>query len=552
MTPKQQLTAWTLFAGAVACGAPGERGQAIAMGADGVGDATGSGPPGAATDGGPETSSAGASTGAPATDGDSTGGGSDEGDPVEPEGPHGPDCDPAPAGVLTAFPCAEGFGALATGGRGGDVFHVTTLSDAGAGSLREGITTADGPRTIVFETGGEIRLESPLVIDRDNLTIAGQTAPGDGITIRDRSVEVRNAEDIVVRFVRIRRGNADILAGGTPSGSAGLDTVSIDDSRNVIFDHVSLSWSCDEVFGVVQNEGVTLQRLIVSEPLGGEGLHPYSDNHAYGLNDSASTLSVHHTLIANYVMRGPQFEANDASNGQGYDVQMEAVNNVMYDYERSGSRYTSGIEDNAAAASAIEFLFHFRANTFIRDPAQGPGPEIRTITKHGVTDQVRVHVQGNIGPNRPADDGDEWAIVWTGLSADEVITSADSDLRAQMADAPLFLAPVPVSEDTAAASYERVLEGAGASKIRDAVDARIVDDVVSRQYADPLFSPEDVGGFPPLQPGAPVADVDRDGMADAWERAHGLDPSDPDDRNDDRNGDGWTNLEEYLEFAAFG
>lgn len=488
-------------------------------------------------------------TGASEDDGDEpdeTETGTDPGD-----APAWVECAEPPAGILPAFPCAEGFGAVATGGRGGDVFHVTSLANDGPGTLREGIDSAGGPRTIVFETGGEIRLTSPLVIDNQGLTIAGQTAPGDGITIRDRSVDIRNASDIVIRFLRIRRGSADVLAGGTPSGSAGLDTVSIDDSRNVIFDHVSLSWSCDEVFGIVQNENVTLQWLIVSEPLGGDGLHPYGENHAYGLNDSATTLSIHHTLVSNYVMRGPQFEANDASNGQGFDVQMESVNNVMFGYERSGSRYTTGIEDNPSAASDVEFMFHFRGNFYLRDPSSSNRPEIEAVTKHGTSDQVKVHVGGNIGPNRSRDGQSDWGMVWTGLDSEDRIENASSAVRDQMADAPLFSPPVPVSEQSALEAYNDVVAGAGASKLRDPVDERVVGDVVDRNFTDTLYSPDDVGGFPALATGTAVTDVDRDGMADAWEDEHGLDPSDPADRNDDRNADGWTNLEEYLEYAAW-
>ncbi|MBW2458944.1 MAG: hypothetical protein JRI68_30880, partial [Deltaproteobacteria bacterium] len=207
-------------------------------------------------------------------------------------------------GPLRAFPGAEGFAADAKGGRGGDVYHVTTLADAGPGSLRAGIETANGPRTIVFETGGEIRLESRIVIHQSFITIAGQTAPGDGITIRDRSVDIQGASDIVIRFLRIRRGDIDVRANGKPTTSVGYDTMSIDDSRNVILDHLSLSWSCDEILGIVQNENVTIQWSLITEPLGDVDLHPYSDHHAYGLNTSANTLSLHHSLVANYVMRG--------------------------------------------------------------------------------------------------------------------------------------------------------------------------------------------------------------------------------------------------------
>lgn len=453
-------------------------------------------------------------------------------------------CQAPPTREPLAFPCAEGFGARARGGRGGDVYHVTTLADSGAGSLRQGITSASGPRTIVFDVGGTIQLRSTLVIDGDFLTIAGQTAPGDGITLRDYSVDLRGASHIVVRYLRLRRGDVRVRAAGDPRGSAGLDTVSIDDSHDIIFDHVSASWSCDEIFGVVQNRGVTIQWSIVSEPLGDPPLHPYGDNHAFGLNTSANTLSFHHSLVANYVMRGPQFEANDATNGQGYDVWMEAVNNVLFDYKNSGSRYTTGIEDNASAASRVDFRFHFLGNTYLRRARSNGPPEIDAETRHGVSSQVRVHVAGNVGPSRPNDTGDEWAVVY---ADDAPIARASASIRRQMSNTPLFATPVPVTPRRAAEAYALVLAHAGASRVRDAVDERVLADVRSRTYRDYLRSQDEVGGWPRLAPGTAPADGDRDGMPDAWERAHGLDPASPGDRNDDADGDGYTNLEAYLD-----
>ena len=448
-------------------------------------------------------------------------------------------------GPLRAFPGAEGFGADTKGGRGGDVYHVTTLADSGKGSLRDGISSATGPRTIVFEVGGEIKLKSRLIINKNNLTIAGQTAPGDGITIRDRSVDIAKANHIVIRHLRMRRGDIDILASGKPTGSVGLDTVSIDDSKNVILDHVSVSWSCDELFGIVQNENVTIQWALMAEPLGDPKLHPYGDEHAYGLNTSANTLSLHHSLLVNYVMRGPQFEANDASNSQGYHVQMEAVNNVFFDYERSGSRYTTGIETNPSAASNIDFFFHFRKNYYLNPNASRA--EIHAELKHGVSSRVKVHVAGNIGPNRPTDTGNEWSIVWTSnADPSDVIANAASNVKAQMANGPLFAPPVPVTEQAAKDAYFAILERAGAWKKRDAVDKRVVQNVVDRKWSSYLHSQSTVGGFPPFQWGTAAAGVARDGMADSGELAEGLNPADPNDRNGDADKDGYTNLEEYL------
>lgn len=444
---------------------------------------------------------------------------------------------------LPAFPGAEGFGAYSSGGRGGDVYHVTTLEDSGTGSLREGVETAAGPRTIVFDISGTIILKSILWIKNSNLTIAGQTAPGDGICIRDYSVNIKKANDIIVRYLRIRLGDIQTLANGKPTSSTGLDVVSIDDSKNIIFDHCSLSWSCDEIFGIVQNENITIQWCLIAEPLGDPLLHPYGNSHAYGLNNSANTLSVHHCLISNYVMRGPEFEPNDAVNDQGYQVQMEAVNNVMFDYKKSGSRYKTGIEDNPEAASEISFQFHFLNNYYIRK-YNDDAPEIHAVTKHGVTDQLKIFVAGNIGPNRITNDLNPWKSVWVENGPN--ILMADSSIQAQMASELLFSSPVPITLQPADEAYASILQDVGCGISRDSVDLRILNDVKNRKFSDYLHSQETVGGWPVLNTKTAPLDTDQDGMPDWWEDELELDKFEPADRNYDKNMDGYTNLESYL------
>ncbi len=453
---------------------------------------------------------------------------------------------PPPPPSRLAFPGAEGFGAFAAGGRGGDVYYVTNLNDSGAGSLRNGITTANGPRTIVFGVSGNILLQSILYLDRPNITIAGQTAPGDGICLRDYSLNIRNTHDIVVRGLRLRRGDVIVRATGQPSGSTGLDTVSIDDSSNVIFDHCSLSWSCDEIFGIVQNQNVTVQWCIVSEPLGDPNglIHPYGTNHAYGMNCSATTLSVHHNLIAKYIIRGPQFEANDAVSGQGYEVWMEAVNNVLFDYRNSGSRYRTGVEEGAGN---VPFRFHFLNNLYIRNPSRTGAQEIEALTNFGVTNTVKVHVAGNIGPNRLNDTLDQWSLVKLD-SGDTPIRSAPADIQAQMSDVPLFTVPAPVSLQSASNGFKQVISLAGYSNVRDAVDLRVINDVLQRRYTNSLTSQTEVGGWPALNTYNVPRDTDRDGMPDYWETALGMNPSVA--NHNHTNSDGYTDLEQYLNWLA--
>ncbi len=446
---------------------------------------------------------------------------------------------------IPAFPGAEGFGAYATGGRGGDVYYVMNLNDSGPGSLRQGISSALGPRTIVFAVSGNIALQSILYLDKPNITIAGQTAPGDGICIKDYSLDVRNTHDIVVRCLRLRRGDVLVRAGGKPTGSTGLDTVSIDDSSNVIFDHCSLSWSCDEIFGIVQNQNVTVQWCIASEPLGDPNalIHPYGTNHAYGMNCSATTLSIHHNLIAKYVMRGPQFEANDAVNGQGYEVLKEAVNNVLFDYWNSGSRYRTGVEEGAGN---IPFRFHFIKNFYIRNSSRSTARDIEADRNYGVTNTVKVHVSGNIGPNRPNDTMDEWSLVM--LSDRTPIRSAPADIQAQMSDVPLFTPPVPVTTQSASNAYKRVISLAGYNNVRDAVDSRIISNLVRRTFTSYPHSQSEVGGWPALNTYNVPSDLDRDGMPDYWELSVGSNPQVA--NNNHMNSDRYTDLEHYLHWLA--
>jgi hypothetical protein len=319
--------------------------------------------------------------------------------------------------------------------------------------------------------------------------------------LRDYGLSINDTHDVIVRHLRLRRGDRATLAEvekkklERPHGSSGLDTASANRSRNIIFDHCSLSWSCDEIFGIVGCENVTIQWCIISEPLANPKLHPYGDRHAFALNLSASTLSLHHCLIAHYVMRGPQFEANDVRKGQGYDVQMEAINNVMFDYERSGSRYTTGIENDPEDAEGVAFRFQFINNLYVNEDASRP--QIEAVTRHGVTDQLRVYIAGNIGPQRPTEDLDALAGVF--IDKETPIERAERSIRRQIVDKPLFAAPTPVTIESAEAAFQHVVKEAGCGPDRDAVDNRILKDVARRRFGHIVKSQDDVAGWPELK-----------------------------------------------------
>lgn len=399
---------------------------------------------------------------------------------------------------------AEGFGAVARGGTGGAVLRVNTLADdprdPRPGSLRWAVAQP-GPRIVRFDVAGNIRLKAPLIVSEPFLTLDGSDAPGAGICLCDHCFWCRRTHDVVVRYLRFRLGDVEVLkaveaAGLTrPRNSNDLDCVSLDDSKNLIFDHCSLSWSCDEVFGIVRCENVTIQWCLIAEPLANPRVHPYGDRHAFGLNLSANTLSVHHCLIANYVMRGPQFEANDVRLGMGYDVKMEAINNVLFDYERSGSRYTTGIEDHPEQAVGKKFEFQFVNNLYLNP--NGDKPEIEATVKHGVSDQVRVYVSGNQGPHWTSATADSLAGVF--IDGKRPLSAAPADVRAQFSTRPLFAAPVPVTTLGPEDAYRQVLDQAGCSRVRDSVDRRVLADVLARHFGKVLKSQAEVGGWPDLR-----------------------------------------------------
>ena len=245
------------------------------------------------------------------------------------------------ASAAPAFPGAVGFGATATGGRGGDVYHVTHLGDAGPGSLRDAIATASGPRTIVFEVSGVIDLASPLSLSASNLTLAGQTSPG-GIATRGYPVLVSGVQDVVIRYMRFRTGDINAAAvGGKPSqgngdlvGDAG-DSLTISFAERVIVDHVSTSWGMDETLSVTLSSDVTVQHCIVSESLDDsyhtEGEHGYGSlvrGLGLGGYSFVGNLYSHHRLRSPAVGGEQSPEPGEPRAG----LDFEFVNNVVYDW----------------------------------------------------------------------------------------------------------------------------------------------------------------------------------------------------------------------------
>lgn len=443
--------------------------------------------------------------------------------------------------ALEAREAPRGFGEKSRGGAGGRVIHVTRLDDHAksppVGSFRWAVMQK-GPRIVKFAIAGNIELRDRIVIREPRITIDGSDAPALGVCLKGGSLEFRDTHDIIVRHIRVRLGDGPGLRANRlplrwrPANSRGLDCINLLECDRVLIEHCSLSWSCDEIVSVVRCRGVTVQWCILSEPLRSWRLHPYGDNHAYCLNASASTLSVHHCLFAHYVMRGPQFEANDMRRGDAWEVRMEAVGNLMCDYKSSGSRYTTGVEDPEApsedrppglsvAKQAFQpadrrtaeprapsrptpppsahrpplavrtYQFQFIGNHYLGSSGR---PAIQANTSHGFHPGVQVASIANI------------ALAAAGMQPCDARALIETDkkkpVRPGTDGAGKQLRAHPLFTTTASANdprmnLEHFFQNVGCSLKRDAVDARIVSGAPWHRQKT-ITSPAEVGGWPAL------------------------------------------------------
>jgi pectate lyase len=407
------------------------------------------------------------------------------------------------AGDLPAFPGAEGFGANTSGGRRGKVYEVTNLNDHGLGSLRAAVE-ASGPRTVVFRVSGTITLDSDLEIRNPFITIAGQTAPGDGICLRKYKLGIV-ANDVIVRYLRVRRGDES----REPD-----DGIGIYEAENVIVDHCSVSWTCDEAVNTWHHvRNATVQWCIVSEPLHNSIQH----GHGFAMSIGGDNTSYHHNLIANAPGRNPSL----AGNKSYLTTNLDFRNNVIFNWEHrvcDGKPTSCNIVNNYyKPGPSSQFADYFASIDLPRDMPLG-----------------RWYIDGNELEGQSGIVLDNWGGVRGHVEA--------------RTDMPFEVAPIRTV--TAREAYEAILADAGATLPRqDSVDARIVQEVKSGKttFGNGIVkSPKDVGGWPELKSREPDLDSDHDGIPDWWEIRYGLNPNDPADANADLNGDGYTNLEKYL------
>ncbi|WP_159517974.1 T9SS type A sorting domain-containing protein [Sunxiuqinia indica] len=431
----------------------------------------------------------------------------------------------AQPGKIPAFPGAEGFGRFASGGRGGDVYHVTNLNDDGVGSLRYGIERANGPRTIVFDVSGNIFLSDRIRIEKPDITIAGQTAPGDGITLAGNPLYVYSS-NIIVRYIRCRLGDTD---------SDDQDAVSIVHGSNIIFDHVTASWSIDETFSCQSNDvdSLTVQWCMITESL--RYSHHEKGAHGYGGIIGATRQTFHHNLYAHHSSRSPKITGRR-------HCEVDFRNNVIYNwgfnscYDGTAS-YINWVNNYYKAGPGTESSKRKRIFQLSDEDIASEGSNSPEDSKNYETS---LYAEGNYVVGYSAVTADNWnggIDFMNGATEEKNRVYVPFDFPA-------------ITEQTAEDAYPLVLSGAGASLVRDTIDKRIVKEVftgtVTYGNLGIIDSQTDVGGWPSLNSSTTLKDTDQDGMPDDWEEKNGLNLNDPNDRNDDLNGNGYTNLEEYL------
>lgn len=440
------------------------------------------------------------------------------------------------AATPIAFPGAEGFGRFASGGRGGHVYVVTSLEDDGPGTLRAALKKS-GPRIIVFAVAGTIHLRSPLAV-HSNTTLAGQSAPGDGVCIADHPVSLKG-NNIIVRYLRFRLGDR-YQNKGQVHGSGHDDALSASGRKHIIIDHCSISWSADEALSVYNGDSTTVQWNIISEPLNYSYHFETGDNdferHGYGGIWGGRHLTAQHNLIAHCASRNPRFAGIRTTAQELVDYR----NNVIYNWGHNNVYGGEGGQYNL-----VGNYYKWGPDTREKVRARIVNPSRTKDIPFG-----SYHVSGNHVDGAP----EITASNRLGVHPDK----ASADERDQLLR-PQPFAAADVTTQSATEAYASVLAGAGASYRRDTLDQRIVENV--RQRTGRIIDVQGglphgtayeatVHAWPTLRSAAPPADGDGDGLPDEWERRNGLNPADPSDAAGRKLHAFYTNIEVYLNSFA--
>ena len=404
-----------------------------------------------------------------------------------------------------AFPGAEGFGKYAVGGRGGRTLVVTNLNDDGPGSLRWAVEQT-GPRMVVFAVSGNIELQSPLRVNNDSITIAGQTAPGDGICLKDQPLVV-NGSHVIIRYLRVRLGDKfvhdnDAISGGRYG------------QHDVILDHLSCSYSIDECLSIYKTRNLTVQWCLISHSLA----HSRHTKGAHGFGGiwGGYGATFHHNLLANHSSRNPRFSSVEGTK------QVDFRNNVVYNWGFK-SAYGGGR--------------HGEINMVANYYKPGPASQHHRLLDVADDGTGRYYVQGNVMVGDDAVTQDNWAGV-----------GGKNDPLACRVDVPYAFEPI--DEQHPERAYQLVLQRVGCSHRRDSYDRSVLEQVEKGEAwfgnKGIIDTPEQAGGWPVLKSTKAPKDTDQDGMPDAWERKHGLNPKDATDAALYSLDNTYTNLEVYI------
>lgn len=428
---------------------------------------------------------------------------------------NGPPDDDKPVPVeetAFAFPGAEGFGMNATGGRGGKVIFVTNLNDSGVGSLRAAIQ-ASGKRYVLFNVSGTIALQSNLTINNGDITIAGQTAPGDGICLKNYPVNI-SADNVIIRFMRFRMGDEAKQEGDAFGGRF---------HKNIIVDHCSMSWSTDECVSLYANENTTVQWCIVSESLR-NSVHD-KGAHGYGGIWGGRNASFHHNLVAHHDSRNPRL-GEEAGKAFALTDLTDLRNNVIYNW--GGNSCYGGEAMNVNIVNCY----------YKPGPATVKTERIVSIDKNKIAGTEvydiwgKFYINGNFVEGSPRATEDNWTYgVYNQFHGS--YGTIPEEAKTAMRRAEPFPINNNVTTHTAQEAYEKVLDFAGASLKRDAIDLRIIENVRNKTFSFPgsngstngiIDTQADVGGWPELVSATAPVSTAGDGIPDEWKVSHKLDP----------------------------
>ena len=432
-----------------------------------------------------------------------------------------------------AFPGAEGFGKFTTGGRGGKVYIVTNLNDNGPGSFREAAEAKEN-RIIVFAVSGTIHLETKLGI-KGNVTIAGQSAPGDGICLADQSVGL-GGDNIIVRYMRFRMGDK-YQKGGMVDGNGGDDAFGGTHRRNIIIDHCSMSWSTDEVCSVYAGDSTTLQWNLIAEPLNYSYHFETGDkdyeHHGYGGIWGGKHLTAHHNLFASCNSRNPRFDGIRNSATENVDF----INNVLYNWGHNSVYAGEGGNYNLI-------------NNYYR-----PGPSTNENVRSRIVNPYNKPPKIDFGHfylsgNYVEGSKEVTANNWRGMTLEK---GTEEDVEKARSKFPVF--DQSMKPETAESAYYAVLGFAGASFKRDTMDERIIEGIknktggfvdVQGDFPHGTEYEKTVNAWPALRSRTAPVDTDKDGMPDNWEKQKGLNPADASDASKNTLNKHYTNIEVYL------